>query len=306
MAAILAAGLAACDQQDAMDAPPTSRGRYAGIGTYPAGQLWSRMIVAAQPKDGDSARTEDDSQIIVVVDSVSGEVRQCGDLSGYCIGMNPWTGALGSTAPAKLTIHAGALARETGEARMRIRSATKRRRRRLQNGERRSAQGEPVGFERLTARDEAETLVEPCGFARADPQAYDGKVPSRFLDDTRHQRPAHAPPAHLPEHIEVAQAADAREPRIAAQPADADEAAVEEGAEQDLARPVEALGAAQPFVAQPKQEGPAFSLAFRQQWLEQGIGILDRPDVRPRAHGRSSSARANTCSNIGAVSRLVF
>ena len=112
--AVLAAGLAACDQQPAVDtAPQTSRGRYAGIGTYPVGTLWSRMVIAAEPKDAASARTEDDSQIIVVVDSVTGEVRQCGDLSGYCIGMNPWTGALGSTAPVNLTVHAADLARGT-------------------------------------------------------------------------------------------------------------------------------------------------------------------------------------------------
>lgn len=115
-ALILAAGLSACDQQPAVDAAPqTSRGRYAGIGTYPAGQLWSHMAVSAQPTNAASARIDDDSQIIVVVDSVTGEVRQCGDLSGYCIGMNPWTGAPGSAAPVGLTIHAADLARETGE-----------------------------------------------------------------------------------------------------------------------------------------------------------------------------------------------
>jgi hypothetical protein len=110
---ILIAVLGACGEQARDTAPPTSRGRYAGIGTYPAGTLWSRMEVAAQPKDAASARIEDDDQIIVVVDSVTGEVRQCGDLSGYCIGMNPWTGALGSAAPVSLTVHAADLARET-------------------------------------------------------------------------------------------------------------------------------------------------------------------------------------------------
>ena len=112
---ILIALLGGCGEQARDTAPQTSRGRYAGIGTYPVGTLWSRMALAAQPKDDAAARTEDDSQIIVVVDSVTGEVRQCGDLSGYCIGMNPWTGALGSAAPARLTVHAAALARETAE-----------------------------------------------------------------------------------------------------------------------------------------------------------------------------------------------
>ncbi len=44
---------------------------------------------------------------IVVIDSHTGEVRQCGDYSGFCVTMNPWTGQ-GSRveAPVKLKNHA--------------------------------------------------------------------------------------------------------------------------------------------------------------------------------------------------------
>jgi hypothetical protein len=38
----------------------------------------------------------DDQAIIVVVDSATGEIRSCGDLSGYCIGQNPWKKPLAS------------------------------------------------------------------------------------------------------------------------------------------------------------------------------------------------------------------
>jgi hypothetical protein len=83
-----------------------ARGRYAGVGTYQAGPLW-RRIVAPDSKDAAAAKLQDDDQIIVVVDSRTGEVRQCGNLSGYCIGMNPWAAA--TPAPAKLSIHADQL-----------------------------------------------------------------------------------------------------------------------------------------------------------------------------------------------------
>lgn len=50
------------------------------------------------------ARLSDDEHVVVVVDSLTGEIRQCGDLSGYCVGMNPWAKPLGAlqTAPVRL------------------------------------------------------------------------------------------------------------------------------------------------------------------------------------------------------------
>jgi ABC-type amino acid transport substrate-binding protein len=110
-AALAAAGLAGCQPKNnaAMDeaaavssvespfefAKPT--GRYGGLGVYPAGQGWARVAVSGQPADPAAAKTADDEHVIVVVDSKTGEVRQCGDLSGYCIAMNPWSRKLGST-----------------------------------------------------------------------------------------------------------------------------------------------------------------------------------------------------------------
>jgi hypothetical protein len=65
------------------------------------------MTAAGRPGNPAAATTADDSQIIVVVDSNSGEIRQCGNLSGHCIGMNPWANALGQdrAAPVALDAH---------------------------------------------------------------------------------------------------------------------------------------------------------------------------------------------------------
>jgi hypothetical protein len=93
--------------QDA-DARLTRHGRYVGIGIYPAGQMWSRVVMANTPKHPAAPRLSDDEQVIVVVDTASGEVRQCGNISGYCVGMNPWRGPLppSQTAPVPVTKHA--------------------------------------------------------------------------------------------------------------------------------------------------------------------------------------------------------
>jgi hypothetical protein len=91
--------------------PDTRHGRYSGIGIYPAGQGWWKLAEAAPPASGGEvrARLADDEQVIVVVDSQTGEVRQCGNLSGHCIGMSPWARELGAaqTAPVGLASSVG-------------------------------------------------------------------------------------------------------------------------------------------------------------------------------------------------------
>ena len=115
---IAALGAGGCDNPSEVGPGPQrdGGGRYFGIGIYPAGELWPSMVSSDRAANEAAATRADDSQIIVVVDSLTGEVRQCGDLSGYCIGMNPWTGAPGSAAPVKLTVHAADLAREAGDS----------------------------------------------------------------------------------------------------------------------------------------------------------------------------------------------
>jgi hypothetical protein len=89
---------------------PRSQGRFAGIGVFDAGKLWAQMAVSGST-DTAPAKIADDEHIIVVLDSHTGEVRQCGDHSGYCVAMNPWAGPQ-AMAPVKLTKHASDLAAE--------------------------------------------------------------------------------------------------------------------------------------------------------------------------------------------------
>lgn len=94
--------LGGCDKFSG-DAPhPT--GRYAGIGIFDPGKLWSKIKASLPSGDPAAAKLEDDEHIIVVIDSHTGEVRQCGDHSGYCIATNPWKGGP-ATLPITLTKH---------------------------------------------------------------------------------------------------------------------------------------------------------------------------------------------------------
>jgi hypothetical protein len=78
-------------------------GRYVGIGLYSAGAAWQRITDTALPKVAGKAGLADDEQVIVVVDSDTGEIRQCGALSGYCVGMKPWDHAVSQTLPVNLS-----------------------------------------------------------------------------------------------------------------------------------------------------------------------------------------------------------
>ena len=100
------------------DAGAVSHGRYLGVGIYPAGQMWSQIVNAGAPKDPAAARANDDEQVIVVVDSNTGELRQCGNLTGRCVGMNPWARPLAPAqlAPVPLAKHADQLAQEAAAA----------------------------------------------------------------------------------------------------------------------------------------------------------------------------------------------
>lgn len=90
---------------------PGQRGRYVAVGLYTPGDLWEQIRPAevaqtAQPAavDPQAASLDDDQQVIVVLDSRTGELRQCGNFSGRCIGFNPWAKPLGveQTMPVKL------------------------------------------------------------------------------------------------------------------------------------------------------------------------------------------------------------
>ena len=113
---ILAIGclLSGCgDAADFAPSPSKTSGRYAGIGTYDTGRLWAEMERSEAPSEPKMATLQDDEHVIVVIDSHTGEVRQCGDYSGFCVTMNPWTGQGSRTdAPVRLRKHAADLAAE--------------------------------------------------------------------------------------------------------------------------------------------------------------------------------------------------
>jgi len=92
-----------------------AQGRYLGIGVYAADRLWQEVAGGQAASDPKVAALADDSQIIVVVDSATGEVRQCGNLSGRCIATNPWRGAA-APLPAAIGRHAADLDREAAAA----------------------------------------------------------------------------------------------------------------------------------------------------------------------------------------------
>jgi hypothetical protein len=114
---LVGCALAGCGQQTSVSGPGPSKspGRYSGIGTYPTGRLWQQAAEAADPSDAAIAKLGDDENVIVVIDSHTGEVRQCGDHSGFCVTMNPWAAQGGRTsAPVKLHKHAADLEAKDG------------------------------------------------------------------------------------------------------------------------------------------------------------------------------------------------
>jgi hypothetical protein len=106
----LAACLGACKPAPGQWAENSNsqHGRYVGVGLYNPTKQWTHMVHGQAPRDDTLAKPIDDQVIIVVADSATGELRACGDLTGYCIGMNPWEHALGASqiAPIQLTAHA--------------------------------------------------------------------------------------------------------------------------------------------------------------------------------------------------------
>lgn len=98
--------------------PPGARARFVAVGLYRPDALWTHIVAPAQarespPPDPRLPVPDDDSQIVVVLDSATGEVRQCGNLSGRCVAMNPWSQTVPPTALLK---HAADLRSEDARA----------------------------------------------------------------------------------------------------------------------------------------------------------------------------------------------
>ena len=116
--------LGGCNLAESANVPngdrPGKDGRYVGIGIYTPGDLWTQVGTTTNATGNDTAAAtpDDDDQILVVTDTRTGEIRQCGNLSGRCLTMNPWGGdaARRSGIPASLLEHAVDLRREAAEA----------------------------------------------------------------------------------------------------------------------------------------------------------------------------------------------
>jgi len=68
--------LSGCSERaDDAAADLARHGRYVGVGIYPAGQMWAQVVVANATKGASASRLNDDEQIIVIVDSATGELR---------------------------------------------------------------------------------------------------------------------------------------------------------------------------------------------------------------------------------------
>ena len=111
--------LGACNKpKEARAETADVHGRFAGIGIYSTDRMWSQLVGAEAPKSPAAARLQDDREVIVVVDTRTGEIRQCGNLSGYCVGMSPWAKPLSAAqvGPLSISKHQEELQREDEQA----------------------------------------------------------------------------------------------------------------------------------------------------------------------------------------------
>ena len=85
---------------------PGVRGRYVGVGIY-------RVETRPEQADPAAATLVDDDHVIVVLDTATGELRQCGNMSGHCLASKPWAKTTSAQpAPARVLKHLEDLMRE--------------------------------------------------------------------------------------------------------------------------------------------------------------------------------------------------
>ena len=129
--ALAALMLVGCQKKEAAaavvgaKAGPSLRARFVAVGIYSPAETWTQVVGTAvgesPPGPGPGpgpALPADDDEILVVLDSATGEIRQCGNLSGRCLAMNPWAQAIDprAVAPTMLLKHAAQLKAEAQAA----------------------------------------------------------------------------------------------------------------------------------------------------------------------------------------------
>ena len=109
---LAAFALAGCTKAEEAAAEAVGRvgakGRFVGVGIYSPGRMWDQLSrpTPASPADPAAATLKDDDHVIVVIDTATGELRQCGNLSGHCLTSNPWAKTTSSqAAPAAVLKH---------------------------------------------------------------------------------------------------------------------------------------------------------------------------------------------------------
>lgn len=129
---LAAFALAGCTKAEEAAAEAVGRvgakGRFVGVGTYSPGRLWNQLSrpALASPADPAAATLKDDDHVIVVIDTATGELRQCGNLSGHCLTSNPWAKTTSSQpAPAAVLKHLDQLlAEDKAEMEAELKSAS--------------------------------------------------------------------------------------------------------------------------------------------------------------------------------------
>jgi len=120
LAALVLSGCHKGSDSEADRDPAGQAGRtgYVGIGIYAPSVAWQRLVDAKAPAPANdaTARKVDDQALIVVQNSRTGDIRVCGDMTGYCVGLNPWAKRPGQLAPVNLTDHQPAEAEQADEA----------------------------------------------------------------------------------------------------------------------------------------------------------------------------------------------
>jgi hypothetical protein len=67
--------LAGCQKASTSDGFGSGRGRYIGAGVYTPGRMWQQIVRSGPAANAASATLKDDEQVIVLVDSNTGELR---------------------------------------------------------------------------------------------------------------------------------------------------------------------------------------------------------------------------------------
>lgn len=90
MISVIPALLAGCQRASTESSSDHHGGRYEGVGIATPGDQWSKLADAPKPISDKAATLSDDDYVVFVTDTKTGEVRECGDRSGFCIQLRPW------------------------------------------------------------------------------------------------------------------------------------------------------------------------------------------------------------------------